>query len=244
MNIRERLEVFWSGERPDQIPYTIYQWEWRHTASDPAWQKLFEMGLGVTWHLPATKEIADGVEVETTCYREKGSAVERRTLRTSVGSLYETFVDGWRTKYLLETAEDYAVMTHIVRHTRVAPTREAYLAQERQIGPYGVALVDIRRTPLQTILVDYTGQGNFSYHLFDLEAEVEELYHALLANFRRTVELVAEGPGRYVYMLENLSAEMFPGATDGIWFTRNCSPTPQSRQIVGTHYDGKLASWN
>ena len=47
MDIRERLEAFWLGERPDQIPYTIYQNEWRHTADDPAWQELFQKGLGV-----------------------------------------------------------------------------------------------------------------------------------------------------------------------------------------------------
>ena len=34
MTIRERIEAFWAGERPDTIPYTIYQNEWRHTKDD------------------------------------------------------------------------------------------------------------------------------------------------------------------------------------------------------------------
>ena len=52
------------------------------------------------------------------------------------------------------------------------------------------------RTPFQTLLVDYVGLENFAYHLYDFETEVAELYDALLAGFRRQVELIAEGPGR------------------------------------------------
>jgi hypothetical protein len=245
MNVRERLEAFWSGERPDQIPYTIYQWEWRHTADDPGWQRLFDLGLGVTWHLPATREVTNGVEVEVQRYQQEGRLHERRTLRTPVGDIYETFVDGWRTKYLLETAADYAVMTYVVRHAQVLPDYDSFLAQERQIGPYGVALVNIHRTPMQVILVDYAGVEAFAYHLFDLEDSVQELYDALLVNFRRTVELVAEGPGRLVYLLENLSADVYGPQRYAQWHLpvyEEVFPILHSAgKVISTHYDGKLS---
>src|SRR5664279_1698351 len=245
MNIRERLEAFWAGERPDQIPYTIYQWEWCHTADDPAWQELFELGLGVTWHLPTVAATLDGIEDVVERRQVEGKRFEQRTLRTPIGDLEETFVDGWRTKYLLETPRDYAIMTYIVRHTRIEPVYDTFLAQERALPASGVALVDMRRTPLQTILVDYAGVENFAYHLFDLEAEVLELYDALLHNFRRTVELVAAGPGRYICVLENFSAEMLgPLRYKQLLLPvyETCFPVLQSAgKIVGTHYDGRLA---
>lgn len=245
MNFRERLEAFWAGERPDQIPYTIYQWEWRHTADDPAWQSLFDMGLGVTWHLPTVTAKPNGIEYVTDFWREQGKFIERRSIRTPVGTIYETFVDGWRTKFLLETAEDYAVMTHVFRHIRIEPIYESFRAQERDLPPHAVALIDMGRTPLQTIMVDYAGAENFAYHLYDLEAEVLELYDALLENFRRTVELVADGPGRYVCVLENFSAETLgPARYRDLLLPVYEAHFPILRRagkIVGTHYDGRLA---
>ena len=62
MKIRERIEAFWAGEQPDQIPYTIYQNEWRHYASDPAWDALFQNGLGVTVGLPTYRAILHDVD--------------------------------------------------------------------------------------------------------------------------------------------------------------------------------------
>ncbi|MBI5669140.1 MAG: hypothetical protein HZC41_14140 [Chloroflexi bacterium] len=246
MNIRERLEAFWSGERPDQIPYTIYQWEWRHTADDPCWPKLFRQGLGVTWHIPTTREIMPGVEEQIDRAYQNGVLHERRTLRTPIGEITETYVDGWRQKYLLETASDYAVMTYIVRHTFVEPDYESYQAQVAQLGAEAVPLVHVRRTPLQTILVDYAGQENFAYQVFDLADEMQELYDALLVNFRRTIEIVAEGPGRCVYILENLSADMLGPERYRRWhlpvYEELFPVLHAAGKVISTHYDGKLST--
>lgn len=246
MDIQERLEVFWSGDRPDQIPFTIYQNEWRHTADDPAWQELFQNGLGVTWHIPSVRWEADGVEYVNDSFQEDGKTVERRTVRTPVGEVYETFIDGWRQKFFLETAEDYAVMTYVARQTEIFPAYDAFLSAEQAILPYGIALVAIGRTPIQTILVDYAGLEHFAFHLFDLESAVMELYVALLEKFRKMVELVAEGPGRFVSVLENFTAETLgPKRYRQLLLPvyQELFPILQGAgKIVGTHYDGKLAS--
>jgi hypothetical protein len=246
MNIRERLEAFWAGERPDQIPYTIYEWEWCHTADDPVWPDMFKLGLGVTWHLPTVEARLDGIEDVTERRQTNDTLFEQRTLRTPIGSIYETFVDGWRTKYLLESAEDYRVMTYVARHTRIEPIYESFLAQERALPAYGIALAYLPRTPIQTILVDFAGVENFAYHLFDLEAEVRELYDALLDNFKRIVQLAAEGPGRYAYILENFSAEMLGPARYKEFLLpvyQTLFPILHSAgKIVSTHYDGRLSA--
>ena len=246
MSIRDQLEAFWSGDRPDRIPYTIYYWEWRHTADDPRWQKLFDMGLAVTWNIPTAQYRHDGVEYRTEQRQEQGKTLERRIIETPVGSICETFSDGWRRKFLLETAQDYAVMTHLVRHTEVVPDYDTFLATERDIAPHGVALVDMWRTPMQTILVDYVGLENLAYHLVDLEAEVLELYDSLLDRFRRVAEIVAEGPGRCVSVLENFTAETL-GPRRYQQFLLPVYETffpmlQDAGKIVSVHYDGKLAS--
>lgn len=246
MDIHQRLEAFWAGERPDLIPYTIYQNEWRHTSDDPAWQPMYDMGLGVTFHLPSVRRDVAGVEVETEAYTQDGRTGRRRTIRTPVGEIFELYLEGWRQKHYLETADDYRVMTHVARHTAYAPAYAAYRAREAEIAPHGVALVALGRTPIQTILVDYVGLEHFAYHLFDLEAEVMALYEALLDNFRRRVELVAAGPGRFVSVLENFTAEtMGPRRYEQLILPVYEELFPilhQADKIVGTHYDGQLGA--
>lgn len=246
MNIRQRLEAFWSGERPDRIPFTIYQNEWRHTADDPAWQAMFENGLGVTYHVPSFHSHATGVEYDVDSYEEGGKNIRRRTVRTPVGEMYEIHADGWRQKFFLETAQDYEVMTYVARHAEIAPAYDQFLETEERIAPYGVALAATGRTPMQTILVDYVGLENFSFHLYDLEAEMMALYEALLERYRRVVEVVAGGPGHFVSVLENFTAETLgPKRYEQFLLPvyKELFPILQGEgKIIGTHYDGKIAS--
>lgn len=242
MTIRERLEAFWSGERPDQIPYTIYQNEWRHVSDDPAWLPMFENGLGVTWLFTSYRSRTEETETAEQEYQEAGNLVRRQVTRTPVGEISATWTDGWQRKYWLETADDYRVMTYVARHTRFEPDYESFQAQERVLPQYGIALCDIGRTPMQTILVDLAGAENFALHLCDYEDEVHELYDALLENFRRRVEIVADGPGRYVECLENFTAEMLgPHRYEEFLVPVYDECFPQLRdagKIVGCHYDG------
>ena len=137
-------------------------------------------------------------------------------------------------------------MTYIAKHLKILPNYDQYLAAEESIAPYGVALAFTGRTPNQVILVDLVGLENYAFHLFDLEAEMQELYEALLANFRAKVNLVAGGPGRFVSVLENFTAETLGPKR----FKRFLLPVyeelfpilREAGKIVGTHYDGQLAS--
>jgi len=246
MNFRESMEAFWSGDCPNRIPYSIYDWEWRHTADDPRWQALFDLGMGISWHFPTFERLTPGVEVVEESCREDSHTIVRRTLKTDFGSIYETYVDGWQRKFLLETPEDYAVMTRIVQQSDVRPAYEQFIEQEAALGPHGVALIDMGRTPNQTILVDYVGLANFALHLFDFQAEMEGLYEALLTRFRRLTDIVAEGPGRYVCVLENFTADTLgPRRYAQLLLPvyDECFPILRSAgKIVGVHYDGHLAS--
>ena len=246
LSICERIELFWSGERPDRIPYTIYQNEWRHTSSDPAWEAMYAQGLGVTWHLPSVRVLQNQVEFLVEPSEVQGKKFVRRILRTPIGEIFETFLDDWQQKFYLETAQDYAVMTWIVEHTRLEPAYNDFLRRSEEIGPHGVPLVALGRTPNQSILVDLVGLENYAYHLVDLGDEMEALFHALLVRFRRGVELVAAGPGRFVSVLENFTADTLgPARFRKVLLPvyEECFPMLQaSGKIVGVHYDGQLSA--
>ena len=114
------------------------------------------------------------------------------------------------------------------------------LLTEESIAPHGIAMAFAGRTPNQVILVDLVGLEKYAFHLFDLEAEMLELYDALLENFRDKIELIAGGPGRFVSVLENFTAETLgPQRFKKLLLPvyNECFPILQEAgKIVGTHY--------
>lgn len=246
MDIRERIDAYWAGERPDEIPYTIYRGEWGYAPNDPAWDAMYEAGLGVTFHIGASAGVPADREVLWDEYVEGGESIRRQTLRTSVGELTQTWANGWHRKYLLETPDDYRIMTHIVRNTSIESRVEAYVDALSKLPPHGIGLLAIGRTPLQTILVDYAGLENFAFHLADFEDAVRDLYDALLANFRHVVEIAATVPGRFVSNLENFTAETLGPVRYAEYLLpvyEECFPVlHDAGKIVGSHYDGRTAA--
>jgi len=246
MTTRERIESFWSGERPDQIPYTIYWNEWRHTATDPAWLPMYEDGLGVTWYLRSFETRRHDVEVVDESYEEDGVPMRRQIRRTPLGEIHAIRERGWDKKFFLETPADYRVMTYVVEHTEVVPCYDAYLATAASLPPWGIAIPELWRTPLQQILVDFAGLENFCWQLADYGEEVRRLYAALLRNFRQVVEIVARGPGRYLSNLENFTAETLgPRRFEEFLLPvyEECFPVlHEAGKLIGCHYDGRLAS--
>ena len=197
MNIRERLEAFWTNQAPDQIPYAIYYNEWRHTQNDPAWLPLFEAGLGVTWHAHVVKKQPDStVEIIETDYEENGKPCRRQTIRTPVGEVYALWEDGWQTRYHLNEPEDYRVLAYAVEHTAISPDF-APIRQLLDSGPaWTVPLIFVGRTPFQTIHVDYAGLENISMHLFECPDEIGLLYQALRRRFTTSSSSPLASPRR------------------------------------------------
>jgi hypothetical protein len=245
MTIRERIDAFWSGERPDRIPYTIYWNEWRHTAADPAWTDLYRQGLGVTWYLRSFASTVRDVTTEDTATVVNGRKLRRLVRRSPAGEVVATWEDGWQQKFFLETPEDYRVLTDIIERTTIVPAYEEYRAKADALPPWGIAIPELWRTPLQQIQVDFAGLENFSIHLIEYEEEVRALFATLLRQFRRTTEVVAAGPGRYVSNLENFMANTLgPRRYEEFLLPVYEEFFPMlhaAGKIVGCHYDGQLA---
>jgi hypothetical protein len=166
--------------------------------------------------------------------------------RTPVGEICATWENGWNKKYFLETPQDYQVMTYIAEHTDFTPRYRAYEAEAAALPPWGIAIPELWRTPLQQILVDFAGLENLCWHLSEYEAEVRRLYAALRQNFRRIVEIVAQGPGRYLSNLENFTADTLgPRRYEEFLLPVYEEFFPMlhaAGKLIGCHYDGRLAS--
>jgi len=243
VGIREQLHAFWSGQRPEQIPYTIYYGAVQYAAGDPTWEALYKSGLGVTCYRPTFAVTYHNVTFDAEAYTQDGKEFLRRIQRTPVGEIDAVWINGWHSKYWVETPADYRVMNYIAAHTEIVPDYVVYTAFEAELPEWVVAIPVIGRTPLQTILVDYVGLENFGVHLFEYAEEVHTLYNTLRNVFQRVVEIVAEGPGFYVSNLENFTAEtlgprryqqfLLPVYEECFEILHNAG------KIVGSHYDGR-----
>ena len=243
--IRERLEAFWSGERPDRIPFTTYENKIPTDWSDPVIRKMLREGLGVLRFVPTYEASYDsGIELIHQTGQDGQRAVRRQIWRTPLGEVSALWTDDWQQKYFLETAEDYRVMIYIARHTRYEPAFAAFHTQEVILPAYMVPVTRIGRTPLQTILVDYAGLANFSLHLVEYPDEMQELYEALRVNFHRIVEIAAEGPGHYLNVIENFTADTLGPRRYKQFllpvYEETFNTLHQAGKIVGCHYDGKI----
>lgn len=247
-------EAFWSGEQPEQIPYTIY-WFFpgERPHENPEWRKLFDMGLRLTKWFGLVDQTTPGLEWRNESYVENGQNMHRQTMVTPVGEIHTVSMNGWRQEYFLKTAEDYRVMTWVAHHSQVKPVFQnkadafkAFEKQQTEEADHTILTTHLWRTPLQRILVDYVGLENFAYHLADLRPEMQELYDAILTIFAREAEIVAEGPGHYVGCLENFTAETMGPDLFAQFHTpvyRKYWPMlQQAGKIVSTHYDGKLSA--
>ena len=243
--IRERLEAFWAGERLERIPFTTYESKLPPDWSDPVVLGMLRDGLGVLRFVPTWATQYDGgVELVQRSSLEDGKAVRRQEWRTPVGEVSARWVDDWQQKYFLETAADYRVMIYVAQHTHYAPSYAAFHTQEVILPPYMLPVPRIGRTPLQTILVDYAGLEAFSLHLVEYPDELRELYEALRVNFRQLVEIVAGGPGRYINVLENFTADTLgPRRYRELLlpiYQETFGLLQQAGKVVGVHYDGQV----
>ncbi len=244
--VTRRLQAFLAGERPDEIPFTTYFSKDRNMLRDPRWQPLFDQGLGVTFHVYPYEEVPRGVELVEDSWREQGALVTRQVQRTPVGEMLG-HLDRRLAAQILAGDPRRLPRDDLDRpaHRRRPPLR-GLPGRGGRPAPFGTALSIIRRTPLQTILVDLAGLERFALHLFEYEEEVRALYDALLAQFRRRVEIAAAGPGRFVANLENFTAETLGPRRYAEFLLpvyEECYPLLHAAgKVVGTHYDGRTAS--
>jgi hypothetical protein len=245
MRIRERLEAFWSGERPDRVPFTTYESKLPLDWSDPVIVQMLKDGLGVLRFVPtwAIRYSGDVQVIEQNGW-EGNQMVRRQVWRTPLGEVSALWTDNWQQKYFLETAEDYRILTYIAKHAEYTADYAAFHTQEIILPAYMVPVPRIGRTPLQTILVDYAGLANFSLHLVEYPDELRELYEALLVNFRRLVEIAAAGPGRYINVIENFTVETLGPRRFKQYllpvYEETFGTLHQAGKVVGCHYDGKI----
>jgi len=244
MTTKELLTTTLDGGTPETTTFSLYSWMMDDPNSD-RWRRLYDQGLGVIQHCGVVSHSEHGVE---NVYEEKrdGSDVYGiHKKKTPVGEIQQVHLNGWHYESFIKTPEDYKVMQWITENTELTTHYGEYEKAVDIAGDYGIAILSASRTPIMTINVDWAGTQQFC---LDAAMEVQELFDLYEARKKLILEefrLIAEGPGRFVKIWENLTISMLgPKRYDDfmVSFYKLCAPAfEKGGKRVMVHYDGGLS---
>lgn len=241
MTNRENLITALEGGKPERIPFTTYA---DFGFTQPGLSELEKPGLSQTQYTGVVRESIKNVERMVSKSIWNGRESETLTLLTPLGDISQISVNGWVQAYFLKEPKDYRIMTYVVRNTKIEADYGLYHDAEKKAGDNGITLISGRRTPMQTMLVDYAGLENFALHMADDMEEVEALQEALMDQLIEIYKIISKGPGRYVSLLENLTAETWgPSRFEKYHMSAYEKILPivhRGGKKVYTHFDGKL----
>lgn len=206
MTNRERVRRALRGEKVDRVPLTAYEWMWEDWGEI---EHLAHRGLTPTRHVETCRRLTPEVAFEEETFRRDGRDWQREFMRTPAGTLQKLSMEGWTQQYWVREPADYEVIEWMVRHCELEEDHAAFLREQEAMGDRGIVVVSAHRSPIQEIMVDLVGLETFCYHLAD---EVEELYSchaAMMERTERELEIIAAGPGEFVKLWENFTAETF-----------------------------------
>ena len=259
MSKQSDLIAVFEGETPERTPYVILDWGMdRAISSDDLasrmqsddWKRLLDMGLTIRHHCPTVRAIEHGVEHTVEERDEGGKSYRIETKTTPLGSIHQMFVDGWSQEHWVKSAEDYKVQQWIVENTELVADYDAYTRAEEVLGEHGVIALTghglwLHRSPMMTLNIDYIGSEQFCMDMAMDVPEFHELYEAQKKLFFDEQHLIAAGPGRYVFLYENITVNMFgPQRYADLLLPVYREVTAlyeSSGKRVAVHYDGALS---
>jgi len=253
MNTRENIITALNGDVPEITPLTFYSWmvtidkkENEHLLFTDQWKRLYEMGLGVCHHVRVTREIQHGVKNSLETNKIGSDVIEVHTKDTPVGTIEQTFKNGWHQEYWIKTPDDYKVMTWITENTELVPCYDQFELGEELVGNDGISIILASRTPAMNINVDWAGTEQFCLDLALEVPELMELYDVRKKLFIQETELIAKGPGKFVKWLENLTISIMGPQKYAqllVPMYEKCVPVYEAAgKRVMVHYDGQLSA--
>lgn len=249
MTPRERVLAVLRGERPDKVPFTIYEYALPQCSVE---RRLRTAGLCiVNRRISPYTTARPGCTVETHTYTENGRPRVRTVYRTPVGEVDEISepagFTSWSLHKLFRKPEDYAVLYWLETHTVFAPCYEAYLRAEASLGEDVILRGAVGLTPLHQIMIHWMGVETFAVEWAERRDEILRLEAAMRSNRRQVYDLLARSPITHA----NYGGNEVPEVMGPPRFAEFCVPLynecaevfHRHGKLLGAHLDGNNAAW-
>lgn len=199
MEPKERVEYVLKREKPDKIPFTIYENKLPQCSVE---RTLRNNGLCIVKRVSVYKIIYPDVFFKTITYTENGIDYTKRIIETPFGQLEETSkktsqtedFTSWRVSHLFKTPEDYKKILFMVKNAKYIPTYENFIELERICGNDVFLRSGIAATPLHEIMIHFMGIEKFSEEWAERRDEIENLYKAMSERLKEIYKICAESP--------------------------------------------------
>ena len=248
MTIRERIEAAYRCEPVDRVPWTVYAGLLPRGGAERC---LRNRGLGLVNITRVHTVRQPHVQTRTDTVDTPRGPGTRTTHVTPVGEVHQTcatepgYGSGWAQDHLIKRDEDYDVVEFMIRDTVYEPSYDGYAQVDGEMGDDGVMLTGLERSPLQKMWVELMGAERFGIDMLLEPDRFWRLAQAIADKQREMVAIVADGPGPWIWMPENLTAplvgkerfrqHMLP------WYNEVCDRLHAGGKRAVAHLDGLLA---
>jgi len=257
MNLRENAMAVFHHEKPERIPWWIYDWAFPSFLPRGSWEReLRNKGLclyGLDKFLaggPSYTIETPNVEVVQRSVAQGTKKVVTTTYNTPVGSVSKkerldlNYLNPWTMEFMIKDISDYEVVKFIHEDTTYRPNYQAFEDAERNVGDDGFCVAAVGYTPFHEALFHIMGYQRVAIDLYTNPEEFEKLFRVVEKKFYEVCRMVADSPAEIVQMGDNLNGRV----TSPRLFERFCMPIyrkatqifHQKGKIVMVHMDGAL----
>ena len=211
MTNRQRVLAVLKGDRPDRIPFTIYDWKvpWGYDK-----RKLRQRGLTMRRWVSGWRAEYPHCELKTVCYTEDGQQYEREIVTTPKGEVFSVFKPGQtcnvrrQEEFWIKGEPDYEPLMFMVNDAVIVPDYGPIESARQDLGEDGVVWVWSGYSPLQKIMIELAGIERYCFELMDRPDHLWALYNALREMDRRKYPVMAGAPVEMVQCCSNPVAKV------------------------------------
>ncbi len=250
MNNRDRVLAVLKGDKPDRIPFTIYEWKipWGYDK-----RRLIERGLTLMRRLPGYTVKYPHCELTTLSFHQNGRRYEREIVQTPKGRLESLFLPdqtcGVRRQemFWIKTEADYEPLMFLINDAVLSPAYDEISALKNDLGEDGVVYLWSGYSPLQEIIIRLIGIEQFCYELMDCPDRIWALYDCLRNLDRKKYPILAGAPVELVQSCGNPIASLLGRE---LFVNRILPPLAECAEYLhaagklqAIHIDGNNAIW-
>ncbi|MBD3184477.1 hypothetical protein GF312_19495 [Candidatus Poribacteria bacterium] len=249
MTPRKRVEAVLYGDRPDKVPFTIYECMISPSETE---RKLKEDGLCVVnrgYAVFHTK--TPNVTYKSSSYEEDGITYSRRDIHTPVGDLHSISrpagFTSWHIKRLFTKPEDYKPLMFMIQDAEYEPCYDSYLKAEAELGEGVILRGGIGLTPLHQIMISWMGVEIFAIEWLERRDEIQKLNDAIVEQHRKIYPLVANSPASHVNYGGNETGDVMGRERFQKYvipcYNEAADILHKGNVLLGAHLDGNNKVW-
>jgi len=252
MTPKKRVEKVLLGEKPDRIPFTIYQNMLPQCSVE---RKLRNDGLCTVNRKSLVKVQTPNVSCRTINYTESSINYTKTIIQTPVGELYsinrktdstDDFTS-WNISKLFKSPEDYKKLLFIIKDTQFEPYYEDFLKAEKELGEDAILRGGISTTPLHEIMISWMGIETFAVEWAERRDEIEKIYRAKAEKLRELYPIIAESPAFHFNFGGNetgdvMGRQRFEKYVIPLYYEA-AEILHKKGKLIGAHLDGNNKVW-